>query len=184
MIVNCRCILKAITLSAVLFLSLSTPARAENLLSLQVGAFSPGGDYPGTMEDGGDFGIFYTNTTRRLGFELGMHGYRTKMRGSADVGIVGAELLVTFQDPMASVQPYGGLGFGYYTVEADYDSGAKEKYQGSGIVAEVGVRGYIESLFIGLQIKGFTNKVDEAGILPGDSDHGGVSVDMTLGMIF
>lgn len=184
MTVNTRAVLRTFALSAALFLLTSVPANAENLLSLQVGAFAPGGDYRSNKDDGGDFGIFYTNTSRMVGFEAGMHGYRTKLKGQADVGVVGAEFLITFQNPMASLQPYAGLGVGFYSVEVDYDSGLEETHQGNGLVAEVGVRGYMESMFIGFQVKGFTNDGDDAGILPKGSDYGGVSATMVLGIIF
>jgi hypothetical protein len=162
---------------------MSVPASAENLLSLQVGAFSPGGDYPDNKNDGGDFGIFWTNFSRQVGFELGMHGYRTKLGGNTDIGVVGAELLVTFQNPMAPLQPYAGIGLGYYAVEVDRDWGAQSRHRGHGIVAEVGVRGYMEDLFIGFQVKGFSNETDDPGP-PKDADYGGVSADIILGIVF
>ena len=86
---NIKAVLSAFIILAAFCLFSGTPASAENLLSLQVGTYSAGSDYPDNKEDGGDFGIFYTNTHRRVGFEFGVHGYRTKLRGESDIGVVG-----------------------------------------------------------------------------------------------
>ena len=181
---NIKAVLSAFITLAAFCLFSGTPASAENLLSLQVGTYSPGSDYPDNKDDGGDFGIFYTNTNRRVGFEFGVHGYKTKLRDTSDIGVVGTELLITFQDPMASIQPYAGIGLGYYAVEVDPDWGAEQRHNGNGLVAEVGVRGYMEGMFIGFQVKGFTNESDYAGRMPKGPDYGGVSASIILGLIF
>jgi len=185
MISNTKAVMSAFVILAAFCLLPVTPAAAENLLSLQVGTYSPGSDYPDNKDNGGDFGIFYTNTNRRVGFEFGVHGYKTKLTGESDIGVVGTELLITFQDPMASIQPYAGIGVGYYAVEVENTSGLQQRHNGKGIVGEVGVRGYMEGLFIGFQVKGFTNDSNEAaGRMPKGSDYGGVSASIILGLIF
>jgi hypothetical protein len=184
MTLNIKAALSSFIIPAAFCLFAAAPASAENLLSFQVGVYSPGSDYPESKDDGGDFGIFYTNTHSRVGFEFGVHGYRTRLKGDSDIGVVGAELLFTFQDPMASVQPYAGLGVGYYAIEVDYERGGGQRHNGNGFVAEVGVRGYLEGIFIGFQVKGFTNHSDEASRLTKDSDYGGVGATLILGVIF
>lgn len=182
---NIRATLFAFFISTTLGLLWAGPVSAENLLSLQVGVYSPGSDYPGTAEDGKDFGIFYTRAASRVGFELGMHGYGTKLKGIADISVVGAEMLITFQKPMADVQPYAGLGMGYYSIEIDPAGGGGQTHQdGLGLVAEAGIRVFLEEIFLGLQLKGFTNDGGGNAIMPGDADYGGVSADLILGILF
>jgi len=158
-------------------------ASAENLLSIQVGAYSPGSDYPETADAGGDFGIFYTNASRRTGFELGMHGYGTKFASGAKVSALGLEVLMTFQKPLAGVQPYAGLGFGYYSIAIDPVLGGEQAHDGLGLVAEAGIRVFLDEVFLGLQVKGFTNNGDDKGLLK-DRDYGGTCASLMLGLIF
>ena len=159
-------------------------AMAESLLSLHVGAFSPGGDLKDSSADGGgDFGIFYTYAGGSIGFEAGMHGYGSSV-GSTEIGVVGLELLITFQDPMATVQPYAGLGVGTYNIEIDPPGSAPDASEdGFGFVAEAGLRVYISDLFLGFQVKMFTNEFD-AGGSGNELDYGGTSLNLILGTIF
>lgn len=170
---------KLVTVLAVccaLLVPLAGDALADNLLSLQVGAFSPEGDYPDEYESGADFGVFYTNTNNKLGFELGMHGHSTSW-GSSEVDSVGMEFLLTFQDPMARVQPYAGLGVGAYAVTSQRVGQLERSGTGKGVVAEAGVRVFVESLFMGFQFKAISNEM-------GDFSYGGNSVNLLLGLIF
>lgn len=171
-------------LAAVLLFICPLPAGADNLLSLQLGVFSPGGDYPDNLDEGGDFGISYTNISRRLGFEAGMHGYSIKKDGWSEIGVVGAEFLLTFQDPMARLQPYAGIGFGVYSISINPASGPEDTRSGKGLVGEAGLRLFLDEVFAGLQVKAFSNKWDP-DIYPGTlQDLGGGSVNLMLGVIF
>ena len=176
--------IRVLILCAAIGLLCAGSASAENLLSIQVGAYSPGSDYPETADDGGDFGIFYTNASRRVGLEIGMHGYGTKFKSGAEVSALGLEALVTFQKPMAGVQPYAGLGFGYYSIATKPVTGGEQAHDGFGLVAEAGIRVFMDEMFLGLQVKGFTNNGQDRGLLAKDPDYGGKSASLMLGMVF
>ena len=178
--------LLALVLMAAFIIAGGGAVEAENLLSLQVGSYVSGSDYPASSEDGGgDFGIFYTNISRNVGFEIGVHGYGTPTNGLADVSVIGAELLVTVQDPMAVIQPYAGLGIGYYAITVNPLFGSEQTGNGKGVVAEVGFRVYLEEVFLGLQLKGFQNKREDVfPALKKTEDFGGRSVNLVLGLLF
>lgn len=177
---------KYIALLVAVFVVLLCPlmASADSLIALQLGVFSPGGDYPDTFDEGGDYGIVYTNISRRLGFEFGLHGYGIKKDVGADVGVIGAEFLVTFQDPLARIQPYAGFGFGFYSMSIYPATGAEDTGSGKGIVGEVGVRLFLEEVFVGLQLKAFSSQWDDDLPQRTIQDMGGASVDLILGVVF
>lgn len=173
-------------LAIALCMGMAQQAKAENLVSLYIGSFSPGGDYPDTAEEGGDFGVAYNNTDSTVGFEIGMHGYSTSapyILDDIDIGVIGLEGLITFQPVNSTVQPYVGIGIGSYSITMEY-LGETETGSGSGIVAELGVRFFLDQVFLGLQVKGFTNTWEDPNNPDNKFNFGGSSTNMTIGISF
>ena len=172
--------LLGLALVCALLLSVSAEAQAEGLVSMRIGVFYPGNDYSDAVADGGDYGIYYTNVSSTLGFEVGMHGYSLK-GGGEEIGVTGLEAMIIFQsDPSLTFQSYAGFGFGVYGISYDPAIGPQRNEDGTGAVLQLGIRSFMETLFMGLQVKGFTNTWGGNN----DMDLGGYSTNIVLGMVF
>ena len=119
-----------------------------------------------------------------MGFEAGVHGYGTSIGGWADLSVIGGELLVTFQDPVAVLQPYAGFGYGYYSIAVKPVFSAEETGNGKGLIAEAGFRVFLDEMFMGLQVKGFRNKREKVFPSLKLEDFGGSSANIVLGILF
>lgn len=158
-------------------------AHAEGLVSLHVGNFDPGSDYSKTLKEGPDYGIYYTYVAGTLGFEGGMHGYSVS-DNSVDIGVVGLEMLITMQPETETIQPYLGLGFGTYNIVVEPATGSSSHGEGSGFIAQGGLRIYLEQSFVGVQVKTFTNKWEDPADPNRTVDYGGTSATIFIGTVF
>lgn len=116
-------------------------------------------------------------------FSLGL-GYEGGYKKDGNVGIFedaatleisGFQLFVKYDLGSGKLIPYLKLGYGYYTVKNDYDSGEMDKYgfseKGSGLILGAGFsypmsKGFFitaEAGYLMLKVKPFTKNVDTGG---------------------
>ncbi len=164
-----------------------------------IGGFAPSADYDdklGGAWTGGsdmavDVGVFLSEY---MGFEVGLHVYTAETDEVAgltlETGTVGIETLVTFQSRDASLQPFGGLGFGYYAntlaVKFGGSTVAEESGSGVGLVLKGGVRGFVtDNVFVQGYIKSFLNQQEmDIGGYPDTVNFGGGSYNAGVGVAF
>ena len=164
-----------------------------------IGGFAPSADYDdklGGVWTGGsdmaiDAGVFLSEY---MGFEVGLHVYTAETDEVAgltlEVGTVGLETLITFQSRDAALQPFGGLGFGYYAntlaVKFGGSTVAEESGSGVGLVLKGGVRGFVtDNVFVQGYIKAFSNQQEvDFGGYPDTVNFGGTSYNAGVGVAF
>ena len=164
-----------------------------------IGGFAPSADYDdklGGAWTGGsdmavDVGVFLSEY---MGLEVGLHVYTAATDEVAgltqEAGTVGIETLVTFQSRDAALQPFGGLGLGYYAntlaVKLGGATVAEDSGGGVGLVLKGGVRGFVtDRVFVQGYIKAFSNQQEaDLGGYTDTVNLGGVSYNAGVGVAF
>jgi hypothetical protein len=175
------------------------------LISGSVGGFVPSADYDEKLNifdaytwSGGPDVTFEIAAlvSQYLGIEFGMHVYTAETDEVAgtkmEVGVFGMETLVIFQNREADIQPFGGIGFGFYSNHYAFKVNDNVIYEddggGAGVVLKGGVRGFItDSFFLQGFVKAFSNiqeYQDKDGNVVDRVNYGGSSFNVGLGVAF
>ena len=160
----------ALSLIVAVVLALSAlPAMAEdNLVSANLGLFSPGADYDNSYDSFGPMmGISLIRVNEYAGLEFGLSSYDIGSGGSG-ASALGLEILVHFQGRDYDFQPFMALGMGVYETSFS-DPYGELNDTGTGFVLKGGARYYFtidreyiteeDKYFVGAYLKFFSNNI-------------------------
>lgn len=198
--------MRSIRYSIIVFIVLLLPAFAlaedgqerRGYLSVSYGSFDPGSDYGiingNDWETGNDLTLsiaapFTGDTGRYFGMGIDLHFYHTEVvtpLGVITVNVVGLEPMLYLQNNDARLQPYAGIGIGFYhNTVSDVGPGVAgiDMEEGAGPLLKGGLRVFPgKKFFLGGYAKLFSNEVEDSD--GSTMDFGGTSYNFELGLAF